>query len=418
MQRSAHNDAINSIDAAIGLLQKLPEGAERTRRELLLQLAVGPALIVVKGWGAPEVKQTYMSARDLCERLDESTEFFYVLFGLWTVHFLRDELPAASELGQQMLHRAQAAHDSALLMFAHEALGDTLYQMGELLDAKEHLEIAISLYDREHHRPLAIKFTGLDSEVQCLVYAAFTIWALGYPDQAIEQASAAVGLAEGMSHPYSVAFAKHFLACIHQYRREGVKAQEHAEAVIALCSEHGFAGQLAMTTILLGEAMAEQGRNQEGITQMERTLDAFSAIGLALARPTFLTRLAQAYMETGRLDEGLWALSEALAAAEQKEDRQDEPERHRVKGELLMRQDVSYVAEAQRCCQRAIEIARKQSAKSWELRATLSLARLLASQGRGDEARTMLAAIYNWFTEGFDTADLKDAKALLTELGD
>jgi len=417
MQRSAHNDAIRNIGAAIGLLQKVPDGAERTQRELLLQLTVGPALIVVKGWGAPEVKQAYVRARDLCERLNEPPEFFYVLFGLWTVHFLRDELTAASELGQQMLYRAQTAHDPALLMFAHEALGDTLYQMGKLLPAQEHLEMAISLYDREHHRPLAMRFTGLDSEVQCLSYAAFTTWALGYPDRAIEQATAAIALAQSLSHPYSLAFAKHFLGFVHQYRREGAKAQEHAEAVIALCTEHGFAGQSAMTTILLGEAMAEQGRNQEGIAQIEQTLDAFCAIGLALARPTFLRRLAQAYMETGRFDEGLQALTESLAAVEQKEDRQDEPERHRLKGELLMRQDASRVAEAQSCFQQAIEIARKQSAKSWELRATMSFARMLADQGRRDEARTMLADIYNWFTEGFDTADLIDAKALLDELG-
>ena len=314
----------------------------------------------------------------MCERLGEPPELFHVLFGLWTVHFLRDELPAAFELGQQMLHRAQTAHDPALLMFAHEALGDTSYQMGELLLAKEHLDLAISLYDRESHRPLALSFTGLDSEVQCLSYAAFVTWALGYPDQALEQGNAAIALARGMSQPYSLAFAEHFLGFVHQYRREAGAAQAHGEAVIALCADHGFTGQMAMTTMLLGQAMAEQGRNREGIARMEETLTAFRAIGLALARPTFLTRLAQAYVETGRGVEAERALAEALAAGEENEDHQDEPERHRVKGELLLRQNDSRVAEAQSCFERAIEIADKQSAKSWELRATMSLARLLA----------------------------------------
>ncbi len=416
MKRSAHTDAVSNLTAAIDLLKKLSDSPERDQRELLLQLAVGPALIVVRGWGAPEVKQAYVRARDLCERLDDSPEFFYVLFGLWTVHFLRDELRAASELGQQILRLAETARDPALLMFAHETLGDTSYQKGELLLAKEHFETAIALYDREHHRPLAMRFTGLDSEVQCLSYAAFTTWALGYPDQALEQGNAAIALAEGMSHPYSLAFAEHFLGFVHQYRREARAAQEHAEAVITLCDDYGFTGQLAMTSTLLGQAMAEQGRNQEGIAQMEGTLVACRAIGVALARPSFLTRLAQAYMETFRFDEGLKALAEALAAAEENEDRQGEPERHRVKGELLLRQDDCNVAEAQSCFERAIEIARTQRAKSWELRATTSLARLLAKQGHRSEARAMLAEIYNWFTEGFETADLKDAKALLDEL--
>jgi predicted ATPase len=290
--------------------------------------------------------------------------------------------------------------------------------MGELLLAKEHLERAISLYDREHHRPLALIFSGLDSEVQCLSYAAFTTWTLGYPDQALEQAHTAVALAQGMSHPYSLGFAEHLLGFVHQYRREGGAAQEHAEAVIKLSADHGFTGLSGMTTILLGEALAEQGRNQEGIAQIEVTLAALRAIGIALARPTQLTRLAQAYMESGRLDEGLRTVAEALAAADEHEDHQDEPERHRVKGELLLRQNDSNVVEAQNCFERAIYIARKQSAKSWELRATMSLARLLASQGRREEARATLAEIYGWFTEGFDTADLKDARALLYELSD
>jgi tetratricopeptide (TPR) repeat protein len=416
MQRSAHNDAISSITVAIDLLQKLSDGPERRHRELFLQLAVGPALIAVKGWGASEVERAYVRARGLCQQLGEPPELFYVLFGLWTVHFLRDELRAALELGQQMLQRAQIANDAALLMFAHEALGDTSYQTGELLLAKEHLEMSISLYDRENHRPLALRFTGLDSEVQCLSYAAFTTWALGYPDEALEHGYAAIALAQEMSQPYSLAFAEHFVGCVHQYRREASVAQKHAEAVIALCVDHGFTGQLAMTTSLLGEAMAEQGLNKEGILRLEETLAAMRAIGIALARPSFLTRLAQAYMETGRFDEGLGALTEALAAGEGNEDHQDEPERHRVKGELLLRLNGSNVGEAEGCFRRAIEIARQQSAKSWELRATTSLARLLKRQGRREEGRMMLAKIYNWFTEGFDTADLKDAKALIDEL--
>jgi predicted ATPase len=187
--------------------------------------------------------------------------------------------------------------------------------------------------------------------------------------------------------------------------------------VIALSTERGFTLWLAMATGLRGWAMAEQGRHEEGIAQIQESLAASSATGAELWRPHFLCLLAEACMETGRLDDGLNALTEAMAAADGNEIRFYEAEMHRLKGELLLKQDDSNGAEAQSCFERAIEIARKQSAKSLELRATMNLARLLAKQGKGDEARTMLAEIYNWFTEGFDTADLKDAKALLDELG-
>jgi predicted ATPase len=302
------------------------------------------------------------------------------------------------------------------MMFAHLTLGDTSYQMGQLLLAREHLQSAISLYEHGRHRAIAFRFTGLDSEVQCLSYLAYTLWALGYPDQALKRSSEAVALAGELAHPYSQAFAECFMAYLRLYRREPSAALEFSERLFTVSAEHGFTGFLPHRPIQRGWALAQWGRNEEGIAQISEGLDAISAAGVALARPHFHTRLAEAYMETGRFDNGLRALAEALAAGEENGDRQHEPERHRVKGELLLRQDRSYIAEAQNCFQQAIEIARQQSAKPLELRATMSLARLLASQGRRDEARTMLAEIYGWFTEGFDTADLKDAKALFEEL--
>jgi predicted ATPase len=185
---------------------------------------------------------------------------------------------------------------------------------------------------------------------------------------------------------------------------------------MALSTEHGFIFWLAMANILHGWAMSEQGRNQEAIAQIQEGLAALRTAGAEVERPQDLSLLAEAYMKTGRLDDGLSALTEALAVADEREARVYEAEAHRLKGELLLKQDHSNAAEAQSCFQRAIEIARKQSAKSWELRATMSFARLLDKQGKRDEARTMLAEIYGWFTEGFDTADLKDAKAPLDKL--
>jgi class 3 adenylate cyclase/predicted ATPase len=415
LQRSAYADGIASLSASIDLLQRVPDSPERIQREVLLQLAVGPALIAVRGYGAPEVQAAYTRARELCERLGDPPELFPATFGLWLMYFVRGELRTAYELAEQLLRRAQSAHDPAQLTHGHAALGNILYFMGEFLSAKERLENAIILYDPE--RPLALRNAGFDHVVFCLSYAAWTLWQLGYPDQALSRGNEALALAQRLSHPYSLAIAGfYFFGVLRQIRREAGAAQENAESGIALAAEHGLTDILAYATILRGWAMAKQGRNEEGIVLIQEGLAGTRAKGLETGRPYWLGLLAEACGETGRLDDGLNALTEALAAADAHEDRHYEAEIHRLKGELLLKRNNSNTSEAQSCFERAIEIARHQSAKSLELRATISIARLLNKQGKRDEARAMLSEIYGWFTEGFDTADLKDAKALLEEL--
>jgi predicted ATPase len=416
VQRSAHTDAVRNLTAAIDLLQTLPDSPERIQRELPLQLALASVLSATKGWSAPEVLLACTHARDLCERLGNPAETFWVLSGLHAFYFVRGEMRPAYDYAEQMLRRAQSADDPTLLMFAHHHLGFATRQMGESLLAREHLEMAISLYDRERHRPLAFRTTGVDSEVMCSGSLAHTLWTLGYPDQARKRVDEAVRLARGMSHPFSLGFIEFFVVVLHYLRGEAREAQEHVEDMIALSAEHGFTLLLAWATTLRGCAMAAQGHHEEGIAQIQEGIAATRATGSELGRPRDLSWLAEACMEAGRLDDGLNAVTEALTAADEHEIRNNEPDLWRLKGELLVRRDDSSVADAQSCFQRAIEIARKQSAKSYELRATMSLARLLKTQGRRDEARAMLADVYNWFTEGFDTADLKDAKALLDEM--
>jgi predicted ATPase len=415
LQRSAHADAISSLSVAINLLLRLPDNPERVQRELLLQFAIGPAFGAVKGGASLEVERAYTRARELCEQLGETLEVFAALRGLWRMHLLRGELRKAYELAEQLLLRAQNAHDPALLMYAQSALGATSYHKGELLPAREHLEDAITLYEPGRHRPLILRY-ATDVGVYCLLHAAWALWQLGYPDQALKRGNEGLTLAQGLSHPFSQAFAGSCVSVLRQLRREARAAQETAEGVIALCAERGFTQILANVTVLRGWAMAEQGYNEGGIAQIREGLAASRASGAKLGLTHHLCLLAEACMETGRLDDGLSALTEAIAAADEHENRNYEAEAHRLKGELLLRQDDSNIAEVQNSFVRATEIARKQSAKSLELRATTSLARLLAKQGRCDEARAMLADIYGWFTEGFDTADLKDAKALLDEL--
>ncbi len=284
-----------------------------------------------------------------------------------------------------------------------------------MLSARKHLEMAISLYDRERHRPVSFQYYGLDAGVRCLSLIAGCLWQLGYPDQALTRINEALALAQGLSHPHSLAFAELIAGAVHQDRREARAAQETAEALIALSAEHRMIGFLPFAAGLRGSAIAAQGRHEEGIVQLKEGLAGIRATGTEVSRPIYLCWLAEACMKTGRLDDGLNAVTEALAAAD-KEERIQQAEMHRIKGELLLKQNNSNAAEAQSCFERAIEIARKQSAKSPELRATMSFARLLDRQGHREEARAMLAEIYGWFTEGFDSADLKDAKALLDEL--
>jgi predicted ATPase len=297
------------------------------------------------------------------------------------------------------------------------AWGLASYWLGEFLPVRGALESAVALYDPERHRSLIFRYGGTDVGVVCLSFSALTLWHLGYPDQSLKRGNEALTLAQTLSHPFSLSSAGLFVGVLRQYRREARAAQENADGAIALSAEHGFTQHLAFATSLGGWAMAEQGRNEEGIAQIQEGLAALRETGAELFRPHSLSLLAESYMERGRLDDGLSALTEALAAAHEHEDRHNRAEMHRLKGELLLKHSDSNAARARGCFERAIEIARKQSAKSWELRATTSLARILAREGRREEARAMLTEIYNWFTEGFDTADLKDAKALLDELG-
>jgi class 3 adenylate cyclase/predicted ATPase len=446
LQRSAYADAISSLSAGLNLLQRLPDSPERIQQELPLQLAVGSALIAVKGFAAPEVERAYTRAWELCERVGEAPELFRSLLSLCGMQLARGKVRTADQLAEQLLRRAQSAHDPAGLIPGYAALGSTSFWLGEFLRAKEHLETAITLYDPERHGTFAFRSGVADPKVCCLSYAALTLWNVGYPDQALKTGSEAIVLGQSLSHPFSLAWAGFFVVVLRQLRRETAAAEQTAERVIALCAEHGFT-QFAADAIVLREwARGEQGGHEEETAELQEGLAAprpdavrcglgprqppsltarvfglvgrdADATGSKLMRPYFLCLLAEACGETGHLDDGLSALTKALAAADKDEDRHHEAEIHRLKGELLLKQNDSNTAEAKSCYARAIEIARRQSSKSLELRATTSLTRLLASQGRRDEARAMLAEIYGWFTEGFDTADLKDAKALLEELG-
>jgi predicted ATPase len=415
IERSANVEAISHLSKGLELLATLPDTPERTQQELTLHTALGGPLSITKGFAAPEVERVYARARALCRQVGETPQLFSVLSGLFFFYEVRGELQTARELAEQLLSLAQRQQDPALLLQAHRAMGQTIFWQGELARAREYLEQGIAIYDPQRHRFLAFRYSQ-DPGVGLRMFAAQVLWHLGYPDQAMERMQEALALARELSHPFSLASALDHAAWLHQYRREERLTQEQAEADIVLSREQGFSFFLAHGTILHGWALAPQGRRVEGITQMHQGMATWRAMGVALLLPWDHTLLAEAYGESGQSEEGLRLLAEALATAHQQGAHLWEPELYRVKGELLLRQPVPDAPEAEACFRRAFDSARRQEAKSLELRVATSLSRLWQQQGKRAEARELLAPIYGWFTEGFDTADLQEAKALLEEL--
>jgi predicted ATPase/class 3 adenylate cyclase len=446
-QRSAYAEAVTQLTAALGLLNTLPDTRARTQDELTLQITLGTALMATKGYAALEVGKAYARARELCQQAGDSLQLFPVLRGLLHFHLNRGELQSARELGEQLLSLAQDRQDSAFLLEAHYTMALTFFCLGEIVSAYQHAEQGIALYDRQQHRFLTFR-SGEDPGLSCLLFKVLALWLLGYPDQALQRGREALTLAQELAHPFSLAFALYNAATLHQYRRENQAAREWAEAAMTFASEQGFSIWMERGSVLQGWALAEKGQAEEGITQMRQGLATGRAIGDELLRTYYLALLAETHGQIGQPEEGLKMLAEALATVDKIGERHYEAELYRLKGELTLQQwkvesqkskvpnaqpltpDTQAEAEAEACFLKAVEIAQKQQAKSLELRATMSLVRLRQQQAAQQEARItqhetrtmldtarrMLSEIYGWFTEGFDTKDLQEARALIEEL--
>jgi predicted ATPase len=416
VQRSANMEAVGHLTKGLEVLMALPDTAERIQQELELQTALGPALMAARGFAASEVKQAYARARELCQQVGETPQLFPVLHGLWRFYFVRAELQTAHGLGEQLPRLAQSVREPAVLLEAHLALGATVLYLGDVAAGRAHLEQTIALYDPQQHRSHAFIY-GQDPGVYCRRDMAWALWWLGYPDQAHKRSHEALFLAEQCSHPFSLVNALHFSAMLHQRRREEQPTQERAEAVITLSTAHGLAQRVAGGTILRGWALVMHRQGEEGLMLMHQGLSAHRATGAELARSYFQALLAEAYGQLGQVEGGLSALGEAPVAVEKTGERFHEAELHRLKGEqLLQAGNGRKLLEAEQSFRQALDVARRQQAKSLELRAATSLSRLWQHQGKGQEARQLLAEVYRWFTEGFDTADLQEATALLEEL--
>ena len=422
LERSATLEAVAHLTQALELLATLPDTPERAQQELVVQAILGPALSAIKGYAAPEVFQAYTRARELCEQVGETPQRFQAVRGLWYFHLLRMELQTARELGEQLLTLAQDVGDPSLRLEAHYTLGNTLNYLGEFTDSQAHFDQGIALYDPQQHRDHAFRY-GQDPGVACRAYAAMNLWWLGYPDQAVQMSHEALTLARQRSHPFSLIFALFFATWLHQFRQDGQLTQERAEACIDLATEQGFRLFQVGGTIFQGWALAERSaesgsgprQREEGMAQMQRGLEDWQAIGAKVLRPYGLALLAKAHALAGQPALGLTLLDEGLAVTHNTEEHRWEAELYRLKGELLLCQSSDNSVEAETCFHQALAIARHQQAKSWELRTAISLSRLWQSQDKRQDVYDLLASVYAWFTEGFATADLREAKALLDD---
>jgi predicted ATPase len=408
-------EAINHLTHGLDVLATLPFSTERAQQELVLQAMLGPSLIAAKGYGVPEVEHTYARARELCRQIGNTSHLAPVLWGLWVFYLGRRELQTAHELGEQYLMLAQHMADPVLLQEAHWVLGATLFYVGDLAASQAHHAQSIALYDHHQHHALPLLFPQ-DPGVSCLALDALLQWLLGYPNQALQRSHEAVTQAQALAHPHSLIFAAGFAAVLHQFRREDQSAQARVQTAGRLATEQGFALWLVWETLLQGWVLTVQGQEAEGMAQMRQGLASWRMTGLELWRPYFLALLVDASIKSRQIEEGLQALAEALEAVEQGGERFYEAELYRLQGELLLTRSATEHTEAETCFYQALGIARHQQAKAFELRAAMSLARLWQCQGKRTAAHALLAPIYGWFTEGFDTADLQEAKALLEAL--
>jgi predicted ATPase len=416
IQRFAYVEAIAHLTKGLEVLTTFPDTNERAWRELALQTLLSIAVRDARGFAVSELEAIYTRQQALCQQLGETQQLVSVLWFLRTFYLTRVEYQKAIVVGEKLLALSQHTTEPRVPLVAHTALGPPLLNLGKITTAHAHLEQGIALY--EAHRS---HFLSSDRWMQdvgvCLNWLSQSLWLLGYPDQALHRMQERLSLAErSSSFSRALALVK-FATRLHQCRREIDATGQRAGAGLALCVERGFTGLVSTAMIHYGWVLAMQGRHEEGIEQIRQGIITDEKQEVQVQRPFFLCTLVEAYAKAGKASDGLDTIAEALAVVNETGERWYEAELHRLKGSLLLQQSPDNHTEAETCFHQAIAIAQSQQAKSWELRAATSLATLWQSQGKRQDAYDLLAPVYEWFTEGFDTADLKDAKILLDELG-
>jgi class 3 adenylate cyclase/tetratricopeptide (TPR) repeat protein len=415
--RSAHREAVTHCTRGLEVLKLLPDTSVHAGYELGLHLALGASLLSLRGPSAPEMEPVWTRARELCEQVGDTAQLSKVLTGLSAFHGLRGQLQAALERAEDILWLAQRAHDDFLHCVAHYRMGFALFFRGVLVPARSNFEQALALdasqqYASQQYSDRELLGGFQDHVVSCLSHLTLSLIVLGYPDQAVTRIREALTRAQEIAHPYSQVYALVHAVHVHELRREVQAVQEHVEAMIAICEEQEFTFWLAIGRLYRGWVLIAQGYGEEGVAQMRQGIPPSER----LMAPYLRALLAEAHATRERTEEGWAVLAEVLDEVNQGKGRFYAAELYRLKGELLLRQAMTNAQQAETCFQQALDLARQSQAKWWELRTAMSLSRLWQHQGRRDAACQLLAEVYGWFTEGFDTADLQEARALLHEL--
>ena len=408
----AHAEAAALASCGLALVDKLPDSNEMARQELRLRSRQAGSLMVLKGFGAPEVLHTHVRMLELSRRLQDQAQLLRAKLGLSIVYTVRAEYGKAFELAQQGLDLAAAAGDAAMSVQAHFSMGLNASYLGELLDARRHFELSLAHYDRSRHKAIALYGAILNR-----AHLARALAWLGYHDTARRLMREALATAAEVGHPVGLVNTLSVAAFVEMFYRRMPETLEMSERLIALADEHGFPYYRAIGLVLRGLSRTMLGAPDEGIVLMREGIAAHRAAETWQNHPTYLILLAEAMGHTGRIDQALTTLAEAEPAIARTGERYYEAELYHLRGKLLVeRSPDDASAEAERCFLQALEIARRQQAKSWELRAATSLARLWQRQRKAIDAERLLAEIHGWFTEGSDTADLQDAKTLLDDV--
>jgi serine/threonine protein kinase/tetratricopeptide (TPR) repeat protein len=422
----AYQEAALLARRGLDLLDTLPDkidNIDRSRQELRLQVTLALSLGITQGYTALEAGKSLIRAHELCEQLGEPSQFY---LGLGVYYLVGAEYHAARRTEEQLLRIAESRQNTSLMVGAHAALGYSLEFLGELVDARDHFERAIAIYDPQKNLSYVSRY-GFDPGLYAQSEIGRTLWLLGFPDQALATTRNALALAEKTGDPRTIANAYMLIITVNYFRREKIEALKLAEAGIAHCDKHNIANDREWINIIRGWAMTGQEQPGPGIAEIRHSLAVLRATRAKVCSSMFLGMLSEALSKVEETQESFAQLAEAFEIVERTDERFYESELHRLKGELLLGcglriadcglNDLSNPqSAAETCFLKSMEIARRQSAKSLELRAVISLARLWQRQGKRAEARGVLAEVYGWFTEGFDTADLKEARVLLDEL--
>ncbi len=412
----ANLEAVAHLTRALELLEAQPENDERARRELGLRVSLGVPLTSTKGPGAPDVYESYSRARTICQRFGDASQAFLLSWGLWRCCQATGRMREARDLGDELLSLAQQHGDPEWILEAHHVQWTTLTKLGEPAACWEQAKQGIALYEPEKHHVHVFSYTDHDPGVCSRGVGGMSLWSIGYPDQARTRILEAMELADKLEHPSSQALARIFSSYVFLLRGEYDVARDCLDAASARSTEQGFAHYLLTAKILRGWLLARGGGATEGLELIREGVESDRARGTGATDAYFLMLLAGAYGRVGKPAMGLEVLGQALAEVEETGARMFEPEMLRMRGELLLRGNGEESLEAEVCFANALDIARRQQAKSLELRAATSLARLWQGQRKHAEARELLEPVYDWFTEGFDTPDLIEAKELLNTL--